>query len=124
MRRSLEPNMSARDLIRLAERDGWTVRYTAGGHLRLEHPDAAGPVFATATPSDHRAARNTLAQMRRALPPEDREERKAPRPRRQPKPKPTDVDAAIEMQTPPRPPRSRPALPGAPRLKTTKWPCP
>ncbi len=50
-----------------AERDGWTATPTRGGHLRLDHPAAAVPVYCASTPSDHRSLKNTLAQMRRVL---------------------------------------------------------
>jgi predicted RNA binding protein YcfA (HicA-like mRNA interferase family) len=58
MRRSVEPAMSARDLIRFAERDGWSASVTRGSHIRLDHhPEATMPIFAASTPSDHRASR-------------------------------------------------------------------
>jgi predicted RNA binding protein YcfA (HicA-like mRNA interferase family) len=60
--------MKARDLRQLAKRAGWTISTTGGGHLRLEHPEANGPVITGSTPSDHRAIRNAVAQMKRALP--------------------------------------------------------
>jgi predicted RNA binding protein YcfA (HicA-like mRNA interferase family) len=120
----------ARDLIRLAERDGWTVSITNGGHLRLDHRDATMPVFAASTPSCPRALANALATMRRALPPEPKPEPKVPRP----KPR-RRVDSAIEVYRPPadpqpphgvggstprRPPRP---LPGGPSgYVTTRWP--
>ena len=120
--------MTARDLIRLAERDGWSVSITNGGHLRLEHPDATGPVFTGSTPSDQRALANTLAMMRRTLPKDPKpvvERRCLPKrkPKRQPKPKPTRTKgaAAVELYVPPERPR-RPQ-PGAPAgYVTTRWP--
>jgi predicted RNA binding protein YcfA (HicA-like mRNA interferase family) len=57
--------MSARDLIREAKRDGWSVRRTGGDHLRLEHPEASGPVFTGSTPSDRRALHHARAAMKR-----------------------------------------------------------
>ena len=63
--------MSARDLIRFAERDGWSASVTRGGHIRLDHPEATMPIFAASTPSDHRALANAIAMMRRALPPRE-----------------------------------------------------
>jgi predicted RNA binding protein YcfA (HicA-like mRNA interferase family) len=59
--------MKTRDLLREAKRDGWSVTRTGGDHLRLEHPEARGPVFTGSTPSDHRAIRHTRAEMRRQL---------------------------------------------------------
>jgi hypothetical protein len=59
--------MKARDLRQLAKRAGWTISTTNGGHLRLDHPEARGPVFTGSTPSDHRAIRHARAEMRRAL---------------------------------------------------------
>lgn len=53
-----------RQVIRAAARQGWAWRYTRGGHLRLESPEGA-LVFASATPSDKRGLRNTVARMRR-----------------------------------------------------------
>jgi predicted RNA binding protein YcfA (HicA-like mRNA interferase family) len=50
--------MSTRDLIRLAERDGWSVTRTGGDHLRLTHLEATAVVFTASTPSDSRATRN------------------------------------------------------------------
>jgi predicted RNA binding protein YcfA (HicA-like mRNA interferase family) len=59
--------MKPRDLLREARRNGWSVTRTGGDHLRLQHPQAAGPVFAGSTPSDHRAIRHVRAEMRRQL---------------------------------------------------------
>lgn len=59
--------MTTTEFLRRARRDGWQASPTRGGHIRLEHPDAAGPVIAPSTPSDHRGLANTLAEMRRQL---------------------------------------------------------
>jgi hypothetical protein len=67
--------MKARDLRQMAKRAGWMVSVTNGGHLRLEHPQASGPVIASATSSDRRALYNTRADMRRALPKRTKAER-------------------------------------------------
>lgn len=56
--------------LRQASADGWTITRTNGGHLRLTHPAAAGPIFAASTPSCHRAEANLEAMLRRALPTE------------------------------------------------------
>ena len=58
------------DVLARARTAGWTVSYTGGGHLRLDHPEAAFPVFTSSTPSDWRTAKNLAAQLRRALPAE------------------------------------------------------
>jgi hypothetical protein len=62
--------LSPRELVRVAERGGWSATLRPGGHWMLTHPDATEPVFFAATPSCWRWHLNTLAQMRRALPPE------------------------------------------------------
>lgn len=59
--------MKARELVRLAERDGWRVSTTGSNHLRLEHPQASGPVFTGSTPSDRRALHNARAMMKRVM---------------------------------------------------------
>jgi hypothetical protein len=45
--------------------DGGQISTTKGGHLRLEHPEASGPVFTGSTPSDRRALHNARAAMKR-----------------------------------------------------------
>ena len=55
------------ELIRWAERNGWSVELTSGDHLRYTHPAVKGPVFGASTPSDHRAVRNQKALMRRVM---------------------------------------------------------
>lgn len=50
-----------------ASSGGWTLRRTSKGHLKFTHPDVEGCVYASGTPSDHRALENTLAEMRRKL---------------------------------------------------------
>ena len=125
--------MSARDLLRLASRDVWSATRTNGGHIRLDHPEATMPVFTAATPSCPRTLQNTMAQMKRVLPPEPKEP-VVERPRRRPKPKPAkrQIDRAIDWQRPPEPelpigvggaaPRRRP-IPGGPSgYFTTRWP--
>lgn len=51
-------------LIEAAEQQGWTVTATSGGHIKFLSSDG-NIVFAAATPSDHRAWRNTRARLRR-----------------------------------------------------------
>jgi hypothetical protein len=79
--------LSPKELIRAAEREGWSAEMRPGGHWKLDHPDASAPVFFAATPSCWRWAENTLAQMRRVLPPVPKVVRIAePRPERRPPP--------------------------------------
>jgi hypothetical protein len=60
--------MKLSELKRRARANGWTATRTGTNHLRLEHPEAARPVISGGTPSDGRWAKNTLAEMKRALP--------------------------------------------------------
>lgn len=49
---------------------GWSVKKTNGNHLRLEHPEARHPVFASSTPNlSPRSIKNMEAECRRALRP-------------------------------------------------------
>jgi predicted RNA binding protein YcfA (HicA-like mRNA interferase family) len=59
--------MSTKKLIRQIEALGWSAERTRGGHLRCSHPDAAYPIFAAATPSDHRQLVTLRSDMRRAI---------------------------------------------------------
>jgi len=56
-----------REFLALPECRGWEISMTRGTHVRLVHPEAKGPVFVSLTPSDHRAQKNMLSDMRRAL---------------------------------------------------------
>lgn len=47
--------------------EGWTPSKTSGGHIRLDHPEAAKPVFAASTPSDFRSPDNLRRDCRGAL---------------------------------------------------------
>lgn len=47
--------------------EGWTPSKTNGGHIRLDHPDAARPVFTASTPGDHRTPDNLRRDCRGAL---------------------------------------------------------
>lgn len=51
---------------------GYTVTVTGGSHFRITHPEMAGPVFASLSPSDWRAIRNLKAILRRARTPGSR----------------------------------------------------
>ncbi len=64
-----------RELIEEAQRQGWRAERTQRGHWQLFAPDGRTIVTLPGTPSDWRAFRNTIAQMRRAgfrWPPEGR----------------------------------------------------
>lgn len=56
-----------KDLLKESRAAGWEVRLTRGDHLRWTHPQASSPVFSAATPSDHRAVKNTRAMLRRVM---------------------------------------------------------
>lgn len=53
-----------KEVITLAENLGYRVERTRNCHLRFRHPNGA-QVFAPTTPSDNRAAKNTLSQLKR-----------------------------------------------------------
>lgn len=51
--------------IEWATKRGWIATPTSGGHFALTHPDAPGEkVICAATPSDHRAIKNTQARIK------------------------------------------------------------
>jgi predicted RNA binding protein YcfA (HicA-like mRNA interferase family) len=52
-------------ILREAERQGWQVRQTKNGHWQAFSPDGAGIVTTGGTPSDHKALKNFVAQLRR-----------------------------------------------------------
>jgi len=52
-------------ILKSAERQGFTVRQTRNGHLQVLSADGKGMVTLSGTPSDHRALKNTLADLRR-----------------------------------------------------------
>ena len=54
-----------RALIEFALGEGWKVVRTRGGHLLFTKPGCA-PIYTSSTASDHRAALNARAQIRRA----------------------------------------------------------
>jgi len=59
--------MSSKDLKQIcadAERKGWTVKPTNGGHLKWVHTSGA-VMFSAQTPSDHRAIKNIESRIRR-----------------------------------------------------------
>lgn len=51
-------------LITKLEDQGWQASLTSGGHYRLAGPEGQ-LYFAPATPSDYRAIRNVVAELRR-----------------------------------------------------------
>jgi hypothetical protein len=54
------------EFIRLAESEGWSARQLPGGHFELSHAEVPQRIVFSASPSDHRWVKNTLARMRRA----------------------------------------------------------
>ncbi len=54
-----------RDVARLAAAFYRRVEHTRGGHLRLVH-ESLPPILTGSTPSDHRAQRRLLADLRKA----------------------------------------------------------
>ena len=59
-----------RALIEFALAEGWRVKRTPGGHLKITKHGCA-PIYTSSAASDHRASLNARAQIRRA----DREAR-------------------------------------------------
>ncbi|MEX0755714.1 MAG: hypothetical protein WD556_11455 [Actinomycetota bacterium] len=56
-----------KEVFREAERQGWKVTQTPGGHWKLVPPDPSKDIVHTGkTPSDHKALANVIAQMRRS----------------------------------------------------------
>ena len=53
-----------KEVIAFAEGLGYRVGRTRNCHLRFRHPNGA-QVFAPTTPSDNRAVKNVLSQLRR-----------------------------------------------------------
>lgn len=51
-------------LIKDAEKAGWTVEQSRGGHLKWKAPTGK-VIFSASTPSDHRAIKNHVSLMRR-----------------------------------------------------------
>jgi predicted RNA binding protein YcfA (HicA-like mRNA interferase family) len=52
-----------KNIIRLAEKQGWVVSLTKGGHLRWTRNDGAF-FFSASTPSDGRALKNIMKELR------------------------------------------------------------
>lgn len=53
-----------RQLLRRVEKQGFATENTNGGHLKITSPDGK-PIFASSSPSDGRAIKNLIAQLRR-----------------------------------------------------------
>lgn len=51
-------------VIRAAEREGWEVSSTRGGHVRFRK-DGGPPIITSSTPGDARSTRNLIARLRR-----------------------------------------------------------
>lgn len=63
--RGVQPDL--RVVIKDLMSEGWAPSKTNGGHIRLDHPQAATPVFAPSTPGDFRAPENLRRDCRCAL---------------------------------------------------------
>jgi predicted RNA binding protein YcfA (HicA-like mRNA interferase family) len=53
-----------REVIRRAQRQGWTITQTGGDHLKWVSPSGS-VVFCSSTPSDRRAMKNHTSMLRR-----------------------------------------------------------
>lgn len=57
---------SFKDIVRLALGQGWRVEQTKSSHWKFVPPDATKKIVVTGgTPSDHRALKNFLADLKR-----------------------------------------------------------
>jgi len=54
-----------KNLVKQAESQGWRVEPTRNGHVRFLAPNGTGIVIFASTPSDHRAFKNGLSEMKR-----------------------------------------------------------
>lgn len=59
-------NKELRKIIRAVEARGWTVEECGSKHYRLKSPDGCSMVAISRTPSDQRAVKNILSDLRRA----------------------------------------------------------
>lgn len=96
---------SRREILDLAEREGWAVEPTRGGHLKLTHPKAEGYVITSSTPGDHRVLENLRAALHRAIgralkpeAPPSPKSKPRPRPNPEPVPVPTLHGRAREVE--------------------------
>jgi hypothetical protein len=53
------------EYVRDLRREGYEIRHTPGGHLRIERADMSGPVFASSTPGERFYERKVRADLRR-----------------------------------------------------------
>lgn len=67
-KRVLAINEPTRRLLEVAKVHGWAAVATRGGHIKLCKAGCE-PQFVSSTPSDHRAYKNALARLRRAMRP-------------------------------------------------------
>jgi predicted RNA binding protein YcfA (HicA-like mRNA interferase family) len=59
--------MSIQKRMREIRAMGWTVKVARGGHLVCRHPDGAGPVYLSATPSTRYYEQMVARMLRRAI---------------------------------------------------------
>lgn len=62
------PSLSFPELRKLLHQQGFEIEKRNGGHWCARDPSGSGQVFFADTSSDHRAIRNTLAELRRTCP--------------------------------------------------------
>jgi hypothetical protein len=55
-----------RGILRGLRKQGYVIAVSGGNHYRIEHPDMAGPVFTSTTPSSFRHKQYLLAALKRA----------------------------------------------------------
>lgn len=56
-----------RNLVKLAQKQGWEFGHTNSGHVKFCSPYSdTPPVFYSGTPGDRRAQKNLVAKLRRA----------------------------------------------------------
>jgi hypothetical protein len=53
-----------KQIVKIAESKGWVVQLTGGGHLKWTSPTGQ-IVFSASTPSDGRAVKNLVSELRR-----------------------------------------------------------
>ena len=54
-----------RELLKHPAAQGWQAGLTGGTHIVLSHPEVGGKVYMSHTPSDYRAKRNVLKELKR-----------------------------------------------------------
>lgn len=58
------PRTAMKKLLASVKERGWSATRTNGGHVKWQH-DSGAFLFGSATPSDSRAMKNLIAQMKR-----------------------------------------------------------